>query len=150
MPSLTIESPLGPLSLTEERGAIARLTWGGECVDQTPLLDAAAHQLGLYFDGKLTAFDLPLAPEVTGSQKRFLDALCDIPYGQTKTYGEMAKALNIPAQAAGQACGANPIAIVIPCHRVIGTGNLGGFSAPDGIEKKVALLKLEGAASLLI
>ena len=62
----------------------------------------------------------------------------------------MAKALSISAQAAGQACGANPIAIIIPCHRVLGTNNLGGFSAPGGVETKVVLLKLEGAASLLI
>ncbi len=151
MPSLTLDSPLGPLTLAEENEAITRLTWWSEDHgEDTPLLHEAARQLSAYFNGDLTEFDLPLAPNGTPSQQRFLDALIAIPYGETKTYGEMAKMLDISAQAAGQACGANPIAIIIPCHRVTGTGNLGGFSAPDGIEKKVELLKLEGAASLLI
>ena len=151
MPSLTTDSPLGPLTLTEDDGAITRLTWWGDGAnDETPLLTEAARQLKLYFDRKLTEFDLPLAPNASPAGHRFLAALQDIPFGETKTYGEMAKALGISPQAAGQACGANPIAIIIPCHRVTGTGNLGGFSAPDGIEKKVELLKLEGAASLLI
>ena len=119
-------------------------------LENCTLLDMAATQINEYFQRSRTEFDLPLAPRVSLNQQRFLDALIAIPYGETRTYGEMAKALNISAQAAGQACGANPIGIIIPCHRVTGTGNLGGFSAPDGIEKKVELLKLEGAASLLI
>ena len=150
MPQLTIPSPLGPLTLTEEAGALTRLTWGTGGTDETPLLTEAARQLAAYFDGGLRRFDLPLAPKATPSQRRFLDALLAIPYGETRTYGEIAKQLGISAQAAGQACGANPIAIIIPCHRVTGTGHLGGFSAPGGIETKVALLRLEGAASLLI
>ena len=150
MPSLTTDSPVGPLTLTEEDGALTRLTWGGHGTDETPLLNEARSQLAAYFRRDSTIFDLPLAPKVTEAQQRFLDALLGIPFGETRTYGEMAKTLDISAQAAGQACSANPIAIVIPCHRVTGTGNLGGFSAPDGIEKKVELLKLEGAASLLI
>lgn len=150
MPQLTTDSPIGHLTLTEEDGAITRLTWDDTGSDTTPLLVRAATQLAEYFDGKRTAFDLPLTPKATASQQRFLDALIEIPFGETKTYGEMAAALGISAQAAGQACGANPIAVIIPCHRVTGTGNLGGFSAPGGIEKKVALLKHEGAASLLI
>lgn len=150
MPSLTCKSPIGPLTLTDENRAITRLDWGGDANDPTPLLLEAEHQLALYFAGELTEFDLPLAPGASPRQLRFLDALCAIPYGETRTYGQMAKALGISAQAAGQACGANPIAILIPCHRATGTDSLGGFSAPDGIEKKVALLKLEGAASLLL
>ncbi len=150
MATLTTNSPLGPLTLTEGNGAITHLDWGGNGTDQTPLLTQAIGQLEEYFNGERTEFTLPLSPKATASQQRFLDALIAIPYGETRTYGEMAKTLGISAQAAGQSCGANPIAILIPCHRVTGTGNLGGFSAPDGIEKKVALLKLEGAASLLI
>ena len=150
MPSLTTDSPLGPLTLVEEKGAITRLIWGGQATDESSLLNRASDQLTAYFSGDLQEFDLPLAPDVSPSQQRFLDALLTIPFGETRTYGQMAKALGISAQAAGQACGANPIGVIIPCHRVTGTGNLGGFSAPDGIEKKVALLKLEGAASLLI
>ncbi len=150
MPALTCESPIGPLTLSGENGAITRLDWGGDADDSTPLLLEAERQLALYFDGRLTEFDLSLAPKASSKQLRFLDALREIPYGETRTYGQMARALGISAQAAGQACGANPVAILIPCHRVTGTGSLGGFSAPGGIEKKVALLKLEGAASILI
>ena len=150
MPALTTDSPFGPLTLVEEDGAITRLDWGGTSADQTPLLTEAARQLTAYFAGKLTEFDLPLAPAGTPSRRRFLDALIAIPYGETRTYGDMAKALGISPQAAGQACGANPIPIIIPYHRVTGTGNLGGFSAPGGIETKVALREHEGAASLLL
>ncbi len=148
--ALSFDSPVGRLTVTEEEGAITRLTWDGHAADETPLLVEARNQLERYFRRELTEFDLPLAPQVSEFQMRFLNALLAIPYGETRTYGEMATELDIPPQAAGQACGANPIAIVIPCHRVTGATNLGGFSAPDGIEKKVELLKLEGAASLLI
>ncbi len=150
MPALTADSPLGPITLVEEDGAITALDWGGQGNDHTPVLDEAHRQLAAYFDHQLTEFDLPLAPKASPTQQRFLDALLEIPFGETKTYGEIAKETGMSAQAAGQACGANPIAIIIPCHRVIGTGNLGGFSARGGIETKVALLKHEGAASLLI
>ena len=150
MPALSVKSPIGPFTLVEEGGVITRLIWEEGHVDDTPLLREAADQIERYFSRDLTTFDLKLAPKVTPSQQRFLNALIAIPFGETKTYGEMAKDLGISAQAAGQACGANPIAIIIPCHRVVGTGNLGGFSAAGGIETKVALLKHEGAASLLI
>jgi methylated-DNA-[protein]-cysteine S-methyltransferase len=150
MTALTADSPLGPITLVEQDRAITALDWGGASSDHTPLLDEAHRQLAAYFDGNLTEFDLPLAPNVSPIQQRFLDALLKIPFGETKTYGEIARDTGLSAQAAGQACGANPIAIIVPCHRVIGTGNLGGFSARGGIETKVALLKHEGAASLLI
>ncbi len=150
MPALTAQSPLGPITLVEDDGAIVALDWGGEAEDHTPLLDDAQRQLEQYFAGTRTVFDVPLAPKVSPTLWRFLDALLEIPYGETKTYGTIAKETGLSAQSAGQACGANPIAILIPCHRVIGADTLGGFSAKGGIETKVALLKLEGAASLLI
>ncbi|MGI9390907.1 MAG: methylated-DNA--[protein]-cysteine S-methyltransferase [Boseongicola sp.] len=150
MPVLTADSPLGQITLTEVDGAITALDWGGDGADHTAALVEAHRQLAAYFDRQLTEFDLPLGPNVSPVQQRFLDALLAIPFGETKTYGEIAKETEMSAQAAGQACGANPIAIIIPCHRVVGTGNLGGFSARGGIETKVALLKHEGAASLLI
>ena len=150
MSSLTADSPLGPITLVEEDGAITELDWGGAGEDHTPVLDNAQRQLGEYFAGTRTVFDVPLAPKVSPSQQNFLDALLAIPYGETKTYGEIAKETGLSAQGAGQACGANPIAILIPCHRVLGAGDLGGFSAKGGVETKVALLKLEGSASLLI
>lgn len=150
MPELTRDTPFGAITLVEESGAIVALNWGGDGVDETPLLSEAHRQLAAYFAGELTEFDLPLAPKVSRQQREFLDALIAIPFGETLTYGEIARKTGLSAQAAGQACGANPIAIIIPCHRVTGTGNLGGFSAPGGIETKVSLLKHEGAASLLI
>ena len=149
MPDLSIESPYGRLTVTEEDGRIARLAWGGDGRDATPLLAEAASQLAAYFAGSRRAFDLPLsfAPGLTGQVMR---AMCAIPFGETRTYGDLAKELGAPAQAIGQACGANPVPIIVPCHRILGAGGLGGFSAPGGIETKVALLRHEGAASLLI
>jgi methylated-DNA-[protein]-cysteine S-methyltransferase len=146
----SIPTPVGSFALIEEDGAITGARWQAGHDAHTPLLDEAARQLAAYFDRRLTVFDLPLVHGRTEAQARFGRALCAIPYGETRTYGQMAKALDISAQAAGQLCGANPIAILIPCHRVTGTGHLGGFSAPGGVETKVALLKLEGAASLLL
>lgn len=148
--SLTVHSPVGPLTLNERDGRITRMHWDGAGRDDTPVLRAAAEQLEEYFAGTRQKFALPLAPEVSAEQQRLLDALSAIPYGETCTYGDLARALGIPAQAAGQACGANPIAIIIPCHRVLAADGLGGYSGLGGIETKVALLRLEGAASLLI
>ena len=147
---LTADSPLGAITLVEDEGALVALEWGGAGADETPVLLEAHRQVAAYFAGDLKAFDLPLAPKVSLRQRAFLDALSAIPFGQTMTYGEIAKATGMSAQGAGQACGANPIAIIIPCHRVTGTGNLGGFSARGGVEAKVALLRHEGAAGLLI
>ena len=144
-----VSSPVGPLVLTEEGGLIVRLNWGGEGVDDTPLLREAAAQLQDYFAGRRSVFDLPLAfqPGLTGAVQR---AMLAIPLGETRRYGDLAKALGVPAQAIGQACGANPIPILIPCHRILGATGLGGFSAPGGVETKVALLRHEGAAGLLL
>ena len=150
MPRLTADSPLGLITLVEEDGAVVALDWGGAGVDETPVLVEAHRQLAAYFSGALTEFDLPLAPKVSERQRAFLDALIAIPFGETMTYGEIACVTGMLAQGAGQACGANPIAIIIPCHRVTGSTSLGGFSARGGVETKVALLRHEGAASLLI
>ena len=144
------DSPFGPLLLTEQDSRLTRLGWNdADATDTSPLLDAARRQLDAYFAGKRVAFDLPLALG-TGFQARFLASLCAIPFGETRRYGELARSLNVSAQAIGQACGANPIPIIIPCHRILAATGLGGFSAPGGIETKVALLRHEGAASLLI
>jgi methylated-DNA-[protein]-cysteine S-methyltransferase len=149
----TIISPFGPLTLLAQEGRITRLGWGGD-TDETdppaPVLLDAARQLQAYFAGdRREPFDLPFAflPGLTGAVQR---AMCAIPMGETRTYGELAKALDAPAQAIGQACGANPIPILVPCHRILSATGLGGYSAPGGIETKVALLRHEGAASLLI
>lgn len=149
MPELTCPSPFGPLTVHEEDGRIAALRWGGAAGDETPLLTKARQQLAAYFAGARRAFDLPVAfrPGLEGEVMR---AMCAIPFGETRTYGDLAKALGAPAQAIGQACGANPLPIIVPCHRILGASGLGGYSAPGGVETKVALLKHEGAASLLI
>ena len=112
MLSLTIDTPTGPFTLTEKDSAIVRAGWGGSGADRSGLLDQAASQVQAYFDGTREAFDLPLAPDVSEVQGRFLDALLAIPFGQTRTYGDMAKELGVSAQAAGQLCGANPIALI--------------------------------------
>jgi methylated-DNA-[protein]-cysteine S-methyltransferase len=149
MKRATTESPLGPLTVVENDGEIVALEWRGGGRDDTPVLSEAVRQLAAYFSGNREAFDLPLHFG-EGFQGRFLRALAAIPFGQTRTYGQLARDLGVSAQAIGQACGANRIPILIPCHRVLAQCGLGGFSAPGGIETKVALLRHESAASLLI
>lgn len=156
MAQLTLTSPFGPLTLTCDGAALTALTWGGARgdagadADGAALLRRAAGQLAAYFEGRLTGFDLPLRPAGGALQRRVCAAMAAIPYGQTRSYGEIAAQLGAPAQAVGRACGGNPLPILIPCHRVLSARGLGGFSAPGGIETKVALLRLEGAAGLLI
>lgn len=108
-------------------------------------LKNAVQQIQAYFAGKLTSFDLPLAPEGTAFQKKVWKALCKVKFGATASYGEIAKAIGNPAacRAVGLANGRNPIAIVIPCHRIIGTnGKLVGYGG--GLDRKKTLLALEG------
>lgn len=147
----SLETPVGGLTVTEEGGRISALRWGGlfSVTETTPLLEAAKAQLLAYFAGDLRAFDLPLALG-QGFQARFLAALCEIPFGETQTYGELAKGLGVSAQAIGQACGANPLPVIVPCHRVLGAAGLGGYSGAGGVETKVWLLRHEGAAGLLL
>ncbi len=144
-------SPVGPLGADATDQAVSRLIWGkaGTLVDG-PLHAQLRQEMADYFAGKLTEFTVPLAPDGSAFQQKFYAALCAIPYGETRTYGDLAKELGVSAQAIGQACGANPIAILIPCHRVLAANGLGGYSGAGGIEAKVALLRLEGGASLLI
>jgi methylated-DNA-[protein]-cysteine S-methyltransferase len=149
MPAQSVPTPFGPITLLEAGEEIVSVAWKGGRDDRSPLLDAAAEQLAAYFAGTLRAFDLPLAVG-TGITAAFLQALIAIPFGQTQTYGELARDLGVSAQAVGQMCGANRLPILIPCHRVLGASTLGGYSAPGGIETKVALLRHEGAAGLLI
>jgi methylated-DNA-[protein]-cysteine S-methyltransferase len=143
------DGPLGPLTLTERDGWIVALDWREEPGEGSPLLDEAFRQLEDYFARRRTVFELPLAFSggLTGRVQR---AMAAIPYGETRTYGDLARDLGVPAQAVGQACGANGLPVLVPCHRVLAADGLGGFSAKGGVETKVALLRLEGAASLLI
>jgi methylated-DNA-[protein]-cysteine S-methyltransferase len=147
MPSLTLPSPFGPLTITEANGILTTLDWRAGHDDPSPLLTEAAQQLTQYFTGTRQTFTLPVDLG-TGIHANVRRAMQAIPYGQTRTYGEIATALQTNAQAVGQACGANPLPIIIPCHRVMGTNWFGGFSAPGGVETKAALLRLEGALLL--
>jgi methylated-DNA-[protein]-cysteine S-methyltransferase len=146
-----LDTPLGPIWVEAKGGTITASGWGeADRTPTDPLLVEALAQLAAYFDGAPDPFDLPLAHGRTGLQAQVLAALRAIPQGETRTYGDLSTALGAPAQAIGQACGANPLPILIPCHRVLSATGLGGFSAPGGVEAKVWLLRHEGAAGLLI
>lgn len=168
----SLESPLGPMKVVAHRGAVtaveftgpvagvatagprssmrvaAERTTGrpvGDRVDDDPLLAEAVAQLTGYFTRDLEEFDLPLRPEGTAFQQRVWEQLRLVPYGETTSYGEIARRLGMKpgaSRAVGAANGRNPVAIVIPCHRVVGTsGLLSGYAG--GVERKQALLDLE-------
>ncbi|MBT2129596.1 methylated-DNA--[protein]-cysteine S-methyltransferase [Aliiroseovarius lamellibrachiae] len=145
-------SPFGPISLREEGGFLTELIWSEVIEGQmTDLLAVAGKQLSEYFAGQRRDFDLPLRVSGSDFQRAVCDAMSAIPYGDTATYGEIAALTGNSAQAVGNACGGNPIPVIIPCHRVMGAGGkLVGFSGAGGVETKVRLLRLEGAAGLLI
>lgn len=144
-------SPVGPLGADATDGAVTDLVWGRSGnLTSGPLHAQVNTEIAAYFAGSQAGFQTPLAPRGSAFQQRFYAALCAIPYGQTRTYGELARELGVSPQAIGQACGANPIPILIPCHRVLAADGLGGYSGAGGIEAKVTLLKLEGAAGLLL
>ena len=146
MSTRTIETPIGPLTLEADENAVTAIRFSaGGAQDASPLLDAAEAQLREYFAGARRTFDLPLAPHGTAFQQRVWAALRTIPYGETRTYGELAAAIDSPnaSRAVGMANHRNPIPIIIPCHRVIGAnGTLTGYAG--GLEIKRRLLALEG------
>jgi methylated-DNA-[protein]-cysteine S-methyltransferase len=137
-----INSPVGPLTLVAEDGAIVGL-----------YMDLQRHRpdddkLDAYFAGGLRRFSVPLAPHGSEFQQRVWAALLEIPYGETESYGELAARIGSPgaARAVGLANGKNPIGIVIPCHRVVGSnGSLTGYGG--GLDRKKRLLDLEQEAS---
>ena len=148
---LSFPTPLGNMVAQSTDGAVVRVNWcDRKHRSKSNLLRHVAEQLKAYFAGELQQFDLPLAPAGTEFQQRVYAAMSAIPYGQTQQYGDLARLLGTAAQPVGQACGSNPIAIIIPCHRVLAADGMGGFSAPDGIEKKMALLKIENAFPFLL
>jgi methylated-DNA-[protein]-cysteine S-methyltransferase len=146
MPQRSCLTPLGPLSISEE---IVALDWGqGRDQDDTPLLRRACAQIQQYFDGTRQVFDLPLAPNGSAFQRRVWEALRAIPAGETRSYGDLAASLGTSARAIGGANAANPIPILIPCHRVVGAGGaLGGYSGGDGVPTKRFLLALEARSA---
>lgn len=143
---LSLHSPVGDLSISEDNGVIVSLDWGwGRDQTPTPLLKEAQRQLNAYFDGALKQFDLPLAPSGTPFQKAVWKHMLKIPYGRTVTYGHIAERLKSGPRPVGTACGRNPLPILIPCHRVMGAnGALGGYSGEGGLVTKKALMRLEG------
>lgn len=146
MPSLSISSPVGRLVLEEQGGALVAIRWvDGEAGNGSPLLNEAARQLEDYFAGKLTDFDLPLRPAGSDFERRVWTGMQAIPYGRTKSYGELAASIGSGPRAVGGACGKNPIPIVIPCHRVLAKAGMGGYSGSGGLKTKQALLVIEGA-----
>jgi methylated-DNA-[protein]-cysteine S-methyltransferase len=154
--SKKIDSPVGTLQLVASDAGLAAILWEnddparvrlGEALerDDHPVLLETERQLHEYFDGRRKAFELPLDFNGTEFQRKVWAALLTIPYGETRSYGEIARQIGRPdaVRAVGAANGKNPISIVAPCHRVIGsTGKLVGFAG--GLETKAFLLGLEG------
>ena len=147
-----IHSPLGKIAVIESDRTISRLLFPGTILpdgikqQETPLLLQAATQIEEYFQGKRICFQLPLGPAGTPFQKKVWEALLTIPYGETRSYGQIAAQIGSPkaCRAVGHANHCNPIPIIIPCHRVVGTsGKLTGYAG--GLEAKELLLKLERA-----
>ena len=151
------ESPLGPVvAIAEDEGIThidfvdgkyaRRIESAWEEDPEAPELRACGRQLAEYFAGERTAFDLPLAPRGSDFQRRVWDEIARVPYGETITYAELARRAGAPghARAAGAATGRNPVGVVIPCHRIVGSdGSLTGYAG--GLERKRGLLELEGA-----
>lgn len=143
-----IDSPLGRLEMHTDDRALLTLLPAEEDVPLSPPADAvgiaAAAQLAEYCAGTRLRFDIPLAPAGTEFQRKIWRVLREIPFGETRTYGELAVAAGCPggARAVGSAVGANPILILIPCHRVVASDGIGGFSA--GLWRKRILLTWEG------
>ena len=147
--------PLCKIGIAEEDGAVCRIIFGGKAQaanmektgfkeDETQLIKKAAAQLGEYFDGKRKTFNLPLAPRGTEFQMTVWKALQTIPYGKTCSYGQLAAMIGNPkaCRAVGMANNRNPLAVIIPCHRVIGSdGSLTGYAG--GLELKEKLIRLE-------
>lgn len=146
-----VETPMGRIGVAARGGKLVAVRWGTTTPDpETPLLQEACRQLAAWFTHERESFDLPLDPGGSDFERGVWRAMLAIPYGHTRTYGDIAKELGGMPQPVGQACGANPIPIIIPCHRVVGADGLGGFSAAGGVETKVKLLRHEGAYGLLL
>lgn len=158
MRHVTIDSPLGPLTLVAEGDALVGVYMAGQAhrppderlgepaADDDAALAAAAAELREYFAGERTAFTVPLRPVGTAFQHAVWDAIATIPYGETASYTELAQQIGRPlaVRAVGAAVGRNPVTVVVPCHRVIGSaGALTGYAG--GLDRKRTLLTLERA-----
>ena len=150
MRRLSLESQFGRITVSEDGDQIVALGWGGRATGKpSRLLDEAKRQLMEYFAGRRKSFNLPLAPEGSPAELRVWELMAAIPYGETRTYGDLGKELGLSPRTVGQACGRNPLPIFIPCHRVVASdGKLGGYSGGEGAETKRRLLQLEHALLL--
>ena len=167
MKKVLYQSPLGPLVLIATRGSLVYCNWdvseclpkqlsiekSGDCSEENMedeiLLRNVSTQLDEYFAGNRTDFEIPLDLRGTEFRKKVWRSLSNIKYGETLPYRTLAEKIGNPKaiRAVAQACGANPLAIILPCHRVIGAnGNLGGYTG--GVDKKIALLSLEKIKNL--
>ncbi|OJX62344.1 MAG: cysteine methyltransferase [Micrococcales bacterium 73-13] len=156
MHRIVVDSPVGAIEIVGDGEAVTEITIarGGRLrrpglgVESDPVLERAAEQLAEYFAGERLDFDLPLAPAGTGFQRDVWQRISAIPYGTAATYSRVGADLGFPAAASraiGAAVGANPITIVIPCHRVLAAdGRITGYSGGEGIPTKRFLLDLEG------
>ena len=144
-----INSPIGRLELEAREDQIVRISWASELPStlepSSPVLERTSEALDRYFSGAPESFELSLAPSGSEFQGRVWQEMLAIPRGETRTYGELARVLNSAPRAVGMACGANPIPIIVPCHRVVSATGLGGYSGGAGLDTKVFLLRLEGA-----
>jgi len=145
MPQISLHSPLGALTISEDNGKIVALDWGwGRDQEETPLLVQVRDLLERYFDGDSVDFrTIPMEPYGTSYRLRVWEVLRGIPYGETRSYAQVAALAGGSPRSVGGAAGANPIPILIPCHRVVGTGHLGGYSGAGGLDDKTMLLGLE-------
>jgi methylated-DNA-[protein]-cysteine S-methyltransferase len=151
VPQVSLHTPVGDLTVFEEDGHIVSLDWGWVPQQQpSPALERARAQLQAYFDGELTEFDLPVAPAGTPYRRAVWKALCDIPYGETRSYQDIALQAGGSARSVGQANGRNPIPLIIPCHRVVAANHIGGYSGGDGLITKRWLLALENPSRTLL
>ena len=152
----SMNTPVGAFTFAvNEQGAVVGTAFGGlealkdRCEADAFIADAtrtaaAAKEITRYLDGKSRHFGVAVAPKGTAFQQRVWQALLAIPYGETRTYGQIAEELQTGMRAVGGACGANPVALLVPCHRVVGKrGHLTGFAF--GIDTKQRLVELEGA-----
>lgn len=144
----TVYTPLGSLVLSETDGKICGVHWGHRHhQSDSEALNRASLEIEKYFSGNLTNFTAPYNLEGTPFQRKVWQAMAEIAYGETVTYGELARELNTSARAVGGACGKNILPIIIPCHRVLGHENsLGGYSGGDGLLTKSVLLDFEKRA----
>lgn len=148
------DTPIGPLTVIADGSAVTAIRFGALVgigdLSLTPLLLAAKEELTAYFAGRLCTFSVPVCPQGSVFSRRVWEAVCEIPYGQTVSYGEIAAHIGNPkaARAVGMANHRNPIPIIIPCHRVIGaSGKAVGYAG--GVALKTTLLNLERENSAL-